>query len=51
MPPRRGEISLFSAFTGGLGGEGGDALLDPLAFALRTGNIGLAMLLRRSSST
>lgn len=42
--PRRGEIGLFSAFPAGLGCKEGDALLNLLAFALRTGNIGLAML-------
>ena len=33
-----------SAFPAGLGGEGGDALLDLLSFALRTGSLGLFML-------
>jgi hypothetical protein len=33
----------LSAFPAGLGGEGGDALFDPLSFALRTGNLGRFM--------
>jgi hypothetical protein len=34
----------LSAFPAGLGGEGGEALFDPLSFALRTGNLGRFML-------
>jgi hypothetical protein len=34
----------LSAFPAGLGGEGGDDLLDLLSLALRTGSLGLFML-------
>jgi hypothetical protein len=34
----------LSAFPAGLAGEGGDALLNLLSFALRTGSLGLFML-------
>ena len=40
----RGKTDPFSAFPAGLGCKKGDALLDLLAFALRTGNTSLTML-------